>query len=101
MIVANSVYINKETKVLIQMIDSLPDPDSQDFHRHLSSVKDAWKKLKNVARFSFPYAELTKIEISLVELEARAGADDISDYIYAKESLVFLLNELCRLEKLS
>ena len=97
----NAIYINEETSRWSKLAESLDNIESESFEQRFNAFESEWKNFKRIADISCQYSDLNRIDMTIKEMKARAETDSPEDYETARQTLIFLLSELSRLERLS
>lgn len=100
-IILNSNFMLSSTQGLIEEFKNLPEPSSADFDDAISRAERNWISFKKTADISCSYIEINKIDLAIKNMKVFAIEKNHSDYAYTKDSLIFLLQELSRLEKIT
>ena len=100
-IIINAIYINEGIDRLTASAESLGSFDSSNFSDNLDKLEESWDEFRAIADISCSYSELNKIDTALYQLRAYAATESLEDYEATRATLVLLLRDLARLEKIT
>jgi hypothetical protein len=100
-IIINAIYINEETLRLIDITTELHLLKGAELEGSLNHLESEWNNFKKVADISCAYTDVNKIDFTIKEMKMRAATNSPEEFEAARQTLIFLLNELSRLEKIS
>lgn len=100
-IISNAIYINEEIESITKEIESLGSFESPNFNGELDKIEKSWQDFRVIADISCAYSELNKIDTTLHQLRAYATAKSFDEYEATRATLVLLLRDLARLEKIT
>ena len=100
-IVWNAIYINEGSSQLIALTEELESIEADDFEARFGELESEWKDFRRFADVSCQYSDLSKIDQTIGEMKSRAATNCPEDYETARQTLILLLKELVRLEKIS
>ena len=97
----NAIYINEESLKLAAIAKKLESIDSDDFEEGFSELESEWESFRRLADASCQYSDLNKIDQIIGEMKSRAATNCPEDYETARQTLILLLKELPRLERIN
>ena len=100
-IIWNAIYIKEGTLRLTKLADELEDINGEDIVGRISRLEAEWQRFRQIADISCQHSDLNKIDLTIKEMKVRAETDSPEDYETARQTLIFLLKELSRLEGLA
>lgn len=100
-IISNAIYINSESKALVEMSEALQDTSAPDFLTRLDAFEERWSIFKKAARTSCADSELNNIDMIIEELRAAYTASDRGNCSILAIKLKAKLKNISRLEKIS
>ena len=100
-VIGNAIYINEEIESLTEELEALGSFESPNFNDKLDEIEDNWQNFRAIADISCAYSELNKIDTTLHQLRAYAAAKSFDEYEATRTTLILLLRDLARLEKIT
>ena len=100
-IISNSLYINNEVNILRDAVQNVPAIDSPNCQLFINSLHNEWKDFKKIARLSLNYAEISRMDCLIEELNCHLRTNNNNDFENTKVMILNLLGEIVRLEKIS
>ena len=100
-ILINAIYINEGIDHLTEITEALGDFNSEGFNDKLEELEECWKHFRKAADISCSYSELNRIDTTFRQLRSYANTKSQSEYEATRSTLIILLNDLSRLEKIT
>lgn len=101
LIIGNAIYINNEIKILRSQVNDIPSISSISCRDRVNRLRERWVAFKKIARISLSYADLSKMDCFIEELDCHLTTRNSNDFEHVKVMILNLLREMERLEKIT